>query len=179
MLINPQWLARDIVAYSLQNGFEPTTWDTAPVRFRCIEREISELVEKLEAWDGDRLAPEARAARLELADVAIYSLLLLAHLGNEQWAFRRGLQERITIFAAPERIVRPLRRYSDLAFEAWRRGDVRRNRQDVLQALELLVVVCAVMAGKFFGASLDLIVNEKLTVLRTRLPAHGGKDPRS
>lgn len=177
MLINPQWLARDIVGYSIQNGFEPTTWDTAPVRFRCIEREISELVEKMEAWDGDRGAPEARPARLELADVAIYALLIMAHFGNEQWAFRRGLQERITVFAPPDRIVRPLRKYSDLAFEAWRRGET--NKRDVLQALELLVVACAVLAGKIFGSSLDLIVNEKLAVLRTRPARHGGKDGRS
>lgn len=179
MLINPERLAREIIEYSLSNGFEPTTWDTAPVRLRCIEREISEFTEKLEAWDGDRSAPAAKPARHELADVAIYALLLLAHLGNEQWHFRTGLQERVTCFAAPERIVRPLRKYSDLAFEAWRRGDVRRNRQDVLQALELLVVACAVMAGKFFGASIDLLVGEKLAVLRTRPPAHGGKDKRS
>jgi hypothetical protein len=176
MLINPQKLADSITAYSVAKEFVPTTWDTATTRIACIYKEIDELVEALEKWDGDRDALDLiRAAQFELADVAIYALLVMSHLGNENWHFRVGLQERVPAFATADRVVRPLRKYAGKALDAWRLG----QKRDVLQSLEFVVVACAVMAGKFFGASIDLLVMAKLNFMWSRPARHGGKDARS
>jgi hypothetical protein len=74
-------IAQQIVEYSTAKQFTRTTWDTAPIRLKSIDREISELRDEIRSGN-------VRGQSLESADVAIYCLLIMHDLGNKTWTVR-------------------------------------------------------------------------------------------
>lgn len=185
MLCDWKKLADECVAYSKSKGFEPSVWDTAPIRVACILREVEELTEALEAWGGQRQKVGMRHVKTvgeprwnvheELADVAIYSLLLLAYLETDNWNLRRTLNEPIRMFESADRMVRPLRRYATKAHEYWRTG----HRRDFFTSLEFVVLFANELALTVVGQRIDDLARVRLAEMADRPARHGAKDPRS
>ena len=128
-------LADTVIGYRNRKGFEPSTWDTAPVRMNCINCEIYELEEAL----GARAAATPAAwwpVRYECADIVMYSLTLLRDLGATDWEFRRSFHGGARAHASPAELTMPMRKYSRQAFEFWRKA----NPKELLISLEILVV---------------------------------------
>jgi hypothetical protein len=169
---DPKMLAEHCARYSLEKGFALTTWDTVPIRVACIYREIDELVEAFELQSDSR-------AMEEISDVAGYALLMLHHLGNEDWNLRTSLHRSVRLgrFSTPDLMVRQLREYNGKVLENWRWGEGK--RWEVLNSLQHLVTASAVLAKGLFQNTLDALVLSNLQKKAGRPERHGGKDARA
>jgi hypothetical protein len=163
-------LAEQCVLYSASKEFSRTTWDTAPIRLYCMQREISELRDEIKTGN-------VRGQSLESADVAIYAIVVMADLGNTCWTVRSRMHCGPPAICAPDEMVAPLRHYVDLAFEAWRLG----NQGDVCLSLGMLIaqIVDVRVRCLRLTNSLQEDCSYKLAIMRSRERCHGNKDPRS
>jgi hypothetical protein len=168
-------LADTVIGYRNRKNFEPSTWDTAPIRLNCINAELFELEEALFVRDTDT-KPGDWCVRYELADVVMYALTLLRDLDAQNWAFRQSFHGGARRHATPSELTWPLRKYSRSAFEAWRRGQPK----DVAVNLEILIVAVVDLRTRVLGlpGSIEADVYAKIAAAADR-PARHGKDSRS
>lgn len=163
-------IAEQCALYSREKGFEPTTMDTCAIRLMGISREISELRDAIKSGNRADMS-------LESADVACYAVLVMHNLGCTSWSARGRMHCGPAVACSPADMVDPLRRYNDLAFEAWRRG----LRTEVILCLELLLAQLVDIRMRCLHLPNELAFDMalKLAYNRGRGALHGGKDRRS
>lgn len=173
-------LAARVIAYRDSKQFAPTMWGDLPTRLSCIHSEVRELEDALSAL-GEAAAHRSAAyleqvARHEVADIAMYSLSILHDMGRDSWSFRTSYHGGAARFCSASEMTRPLRRHTDDAFRAWRKGD----RKDAMVCIELVLVALMDLRVRVLGWRGDVAIDvlEKIAASADRPPAHG-KDPRS
>lgn len=170
-------LADMAIAYRDSKAFQPTTWETAPIRLACIHSEIRELEDAID--DHGRCATFAsnQSVRFELSDIVMYALTVLHDLGHTNWYFRTSFHGGARRYASASELTRPLRKQADEAFCAWRKG----SKSDLLISLEILCVVVVDLAVRVLGFSDDMAshVRAKIEHAASRPARHGNKDARS
>lgn len=169
-MLNFEAISLECEAYSRAKGYLPTTMDNAAIRLKAIDKEISELTEEIRKGCG-------RGMSFESADVAIYSVVIMRDLGCTVWDVRQRMHIVPEPFDRPAELTAPLRKYGDLAFEAWQKAD----RKHVIMSLELLLAQLVDLRVRCLRLpnSLQFDMALKLAFMRSRERCHGGKDPRS
>lgn len=148
-------------------GFEFTTWEDVPIRLASMQEQIDTFTVALALWGGEpcfepHVANRRIAAMDALGEVAVDALSLLDHLGTDNWSFRLDLVERVTPFADPDRIARPLRSYTAHALGAWR----IQHRRDLFTSLELVFVAARLIAMRTLQEPIDLLVRLRVADLQ-------------
>lgn len=163
-------IAAHCVEASRSRGFTQSSLDTAPYRILAIHSEIIELREAIRSGTQ-------REISLESADLAIYTLVLMFDLGNDNWVLRGRMHGGPRAHCSPAEMVAPLHDYADKAYRAWRRG----SKTDVLVSLELLLAMLVDIRKRCLGLTngLQEDVAHKLALDAARPKLNGHADPRS
>lgn len=173
-------LSQSITEHSRDKEFVPTTFDTLPYRLASLQDEFFELecaIEMSRICETTATSHDPDAVFHEIADVGIYTILMLSDLGETNWTFRRSYGQGTSQWSSSSEITKQLRREWSSVFRAWRKG----NRRDVMLGLELLFVSACHVNDVCLQSycNLEARMWKKLEVLILRQPTHGGKDPRT
>lgn len=159
-------LAQEVIRYRDHNGFSPATEANFCAKLMGINAEVYELYNEL-------CNNNLHGIRMETADVANYVLATAYDLRGTVTA-RYSPVRRAVLMQDPSALCEPFRQYTALAFEKWRRYDLK----DAALCVELILLECQRLAATF-NFSLTSAVREKLAYNYTRPRRHGGKHPDS